>query len=550
MQYIHNIRLKKVYVLILKTFFNGKKVDTDFWKIENIYFKDKIKTGNTIDELFLWLKQNNGGTIYIPDNNIFMHLIDWLIKNGWTRSKKEKLNEKEYNCLISQQANFYNLKICLKASTKNNHGINIFFLNSMHMFKYLGFDFIKYKTNTKINDKLKEDMQIALNDYKKNISIMLDMGLHKMTLGSCAISFFKDIIGKDKFKYLFPHSKNGEYERQAYRGGFLWLNPKYENRIIGEGIRLDYNTMYGTIMKEELLPYDEGIYFKGKYKTDKLHPLYIQKIEVSFDLKPKHVPSLAIGGLDGHKEYINTTNDNVIIITLTNIDLEMLFKQYEINYIKYIDGIKYKADNKHFKKYIDHWDKIKKDANNNKDKFREQLAKHMITHLQGKFAAKPNYYNKVPTLKDNIIELEATETKYKSEHYVILPAFITAYGRAKIITLGQKEYERYIYTDTDSIILEGTKVPEYLEISQNELGKLKIEKIFKRAKFIKTKGYILEDKNGKLDIYASGLPQIARKGLTIENFGEEKIIKPISERVPGGIKYKQETFTFKKIEKT
>lgn len=544
MQYVHNIKLKKIYVLILKTLFDGQKVKTDFWRIENIYFRDKAKTGENIIDLFAWLKKMNGGTIYIPENNYFVHLIDWMEKNGYSRTEKEKLEENQYNCLISQHGDFYNLKICLKAY-KQHSNINIFFLNSMHLFKYNGFDFVKYSTNININDEIKQSMRIALNDYAKKIYTLIDMGLTKMTLGACSISFYKEMIGGKKFKYLFPNSKNGEYERKAYRGGFLWLNPKYERKIIGSGIRLDYNTMYGTIMKEELLPYDEGIYFKGKYKKDAAHPIYIQTIQVSFDLKPNHVPSLSISGLDGRKEYINTTNDESIEITLTNIDLEVLFKQYTINYIKYIDGIKYKASNQHFKGYIEHWDKIKEAANKSGDKFREKLAKHMITHLQGKFAAKPNYYNKVPILKEDKIKLEATETKYKPEHYAILSAFITAYGRRKIITIGQKEYNRYIYTDTDSIVLEGVEIPEYLEISPNELGKLKVELTFKRAKFVTTKGYILEEANGDCKIYASGLPEVARMGLTVETFGEKQITKPESELVAGGIKYIEKTFKFK-----
>ena len=117
-----------------------------------------------------------------------------------------------------------------------------------------------------------------------------------MTTASNALANYKDTIGKSKFDNLFPEL---DYEidkdiRQAYKGGFTYLNPIYKEIDTGEGVVLDVNSLYPSVMKNAYLPFGKPIYFEGKYEYSFIYPLYIQVISCSFDLRPGKIPTIQL----------------------------------------------------------------------------------------------------------------------------------------------------------------------------------------------------------------------------------------------------------------
>jgi hypothetical protein len=81
-----------------------------------------------------------------------------------------------------------------------------------------------------------------------------------MTAGSDSLKGFKDIITTKKFKKVFPTLSLGldKEVRYAYRGGFTWLNDRFKEKEIGEGMVFDVNSLYPAQMYSRLLPGDAG----------------------------------------------------------------------------------------------------------------------------------------------------------------------------------------------------------------------------------------------------------------------------------------------------
>lgn len=85
------------------------------------------------------------------------------------------------------------------------------------------------------------------------------------------------------------------------------------------------------------MPFDEPLFFKGKYENDPLFPLYIQTIACSFELKKGMLPTIQIKNNLAFlpNEYVKTSHGDIVVLTLTNIDLELFFKHYNVRDLYY-----------------------------------------------------------------------------------------------------------------------------------------------------------------------------------------------------------------------
>ena len=99
------------------------------------------------------------------------------------------------------------------------------------------------------------------------LKALFDMGLTKMTTASNALNEYKTLMG-NRFKYWFPPPQYDAEIRQAYKGGFTYLSPRYADKDVGKGIVLDVNSLYPAMMYYKPLPYDEGVFYDGKYQQD------------------------------------------------------------------------------------------------------------------------------------------------------------------------------------------------------------------------------------------------------------------------------------------
>jgi hypothetical protein len=504
--------------------------------------------GNSLDDFMEFIEKNQA--IYYFHNLKFdgEFIIHWLLNHGFKHSKKPQ--ENEFSTLISRMGQFYSIEIVYKRRKKGVSKVVIYdslkklpfsvanIAKSFHLeMSKLEIDYNEYR---EIGHELtQQEIEYIHNDVcivAQALAVQLDQGLTKMTNGADALNYFKELIGKKKYRQLFPvlDLEMDSSIRLAYRGGWTYCNPRVADKDLGEGLVYDMNSMYPSMMVHRMLPYGRPEYFSGQYEDDELYPLYIQKIECRFKIKPNHLPTIQLKKnlMFAMNEYIEDSKE-VVQMVLTNVDLKLFLEHYDIiGGIEYIDGYKFKACQGVFDQYIDYWMNIKMTS----EGAIKQLAKLMLNSLYGKFATRPDVTGKIPYLENGIVRYELGEPETREPEYTPLGVFITAWARDKIIRTAQSVYDRFCYADTDSIHIRGTDIPD-IEVDDKKLNYWKLESHFTRARFIRQKTYI-EEIDGKLNVKCAGMPDSLKELVTWENFhvGFEKADgRLMPKHVQGGI---------------
>lgn len=508
-------------------------------------------------------------------------IIHYLLTHGFVHVNEKKLGVNQFSTIISDLNVFY----CIKVKFKEE--VIISFFDSLKLLNFsveevakafnlsikkLEIDYkAKREKGHKITDEEKEYLKHDVMIMSLALEKMFEMKITRMTIASNAMNFFKDTISKKRFEEWFKPPLYDKDLRQAYKGGFTYLNEIYRGKEVKEGIVLDVNSLYPSVMYYSPMPYGEGIYFDGKYVPDKLYNLYIQNITCQFRIKKDMIPTIQIKNNLSFvpTEYLSSSNGESINLTLTNVDLKLFLEHYDIYDVSYNWGWKYKSSTKIFKSYIDYWNELKVKATKEGNKPLRTIAKLMLNSLYGKFAASPEGRSKIPYLDNNIVKYKLSELEERTAYYLPISIFITSWARDKTIRSAQAVYHRFIYADTDSLHLEGTDIPENLLISDTELGKWKIESTFKRGKYLRQKCYIEEavtpvdeiekfkkenpeclhlvSKDSIINIVCAGMPKGCYKNVTWENFDYGSVFdgKLGVKHTDGGIVLVDTTFTIK-----
>lgn len=517
---------------------------------------DDVIFGNSIEGFLDWCKENKRTRLYFH-NLAFdgAFIIDYLEKHGWTWvNKREEYGINTYTTLISDMNLVYNIKLYFN---KNDcvslyDSYKIIPLSVADMAKAYKLEQSKltldYETYREVGHELteheKEYIKADVQIVAKVLKLFIEDNLSRMTAGSNALYDFKQILGGAKsFRSIYPYitKEEDDFMRDAYRGGFTYVNPRYANKELGDGIVLDVNSLYPSVMFKEALPYDKPIWFSGKYdeSNKEKYPLWIASVSCYFELKEGYIPTIQLKGnrMFMPNEYI-TDSGTVITMCVTNVDWELIVKHYNVSAVRWHGGYMFKASNFFFKPYINKWIKIKNKSTIEGNSGRRQIAKLMLNSLYGKFATRMEVISRKPVLVDNVIKYVDLEPEEKQGVYLPVGIFITSYARYKTITSAQSVYDRFIYADTDSLHLLGTDFPENLEIDDVKLGAWKVETIFDRAKFLRQKCYIEHEKDAeKITVHVAGMPKNVHSQVTFENFklGAEYQGKLYQKRVNGGI---------------
>ena len=412
-----------------------------------------------------------------------------------------------------------------------------------------------------------------LKDYEKNyitndvkiVALALDLifkqDLLSMTAGSNALKDFKKTHSIRRFNRLFPEL-NYEVDkdmRKAYRGGFTYLNPIYKEKDVGEGVVLDVNSLYPSVMYKEPMPIGEPMFYEGAYIDDKVYPLYIQCISCAFEIKPGKIPTIQVKKtkyfLDN--EYLESSQGEILTLVLSSVDLKLFLEQYDVFDLNYECGWKFKAMNGIFTEYIDKWIKVKNEATITGNKGMRSLAKLMLNSLYGKFATSLDVQSKEPYIEDDIVKYKLGEKGTKKGLYLPLGIFVTSYARNKTIRTSQaiKDYsiekygiDKYCYSDTDSIhtTLSIEELKQFCDIDDVELGKWKHEASFSKARFVRQKCY-LEMIDYEVKITCAGMPKECYKYVEWNKFkqGFKCGGKLTFKHVKGGVKLVETEFTIK-----
>lgn len=521
---------------------------------------DNTTIGQTIDDFMSWCSTENKIVYFHNLKFDGEFIIHWLFNNGFKYSKEKQ--EKTFSCVVSSMGQFYIIEVIFKTGNKKQE--KVIFYDSLKKLPFpvrkIAEDFnlpiqkLEIDYNEERNDDhilTEQEIEYVLHDVKivaMALQIQIEQNLTKITNGSDALNDFKRTISKKQFEINFPilDIQTDKDIRQAYRGGFTYVNPKFQNKDIKDGIVFDVNSLYPSVMYDKPLPYGLPLFFNGQYEYDEMYPLYIQNFTCEFKVKKDYIPTIQLKNNLSFipNEYITESKEQVNLV-LTSVDLELFFEHYDVWNIEYINGWKFKQCVGIFKPYIDKWGKVKKE---NKGAIR-QLAKLMLNSLYGKFGTNPDVTGKIPYLdNENVVKWKLGEKELRDPIYIPMGVFITAWARHKTISTAQLCYDRFIYADTDSLHLVGTEIPKAIEhiIDDKELGYWAHENTFTRARFIRQKTYI-EEINGKIDVKCAGMPDTIKSKVTWDNFhkGFKSGGKLLPKRVKGGIILKDTEFTLK-----
>lgn len=411
-----------------------------------------------------------------------------------------------------------------------------------------------------------EEKKYITNDVlvvKEALEIMFSENHKKLTIGSCCLSEYKNILGYKTYNLYFPnvyeyeiddrqhgYANAGEWIKQAYHGGWCYLVKGKENRVYRNGTTADVNSLYPSMMSSESnnrYPVGKPIFWSGNYIPDAaLSPtnFYFVRIRTRFYLKKGKLPFIQIKSSllykstemlvtsdvydrkDGcyhsfYKDIQGNIQPAIVMLTLTMMDYELLKEHYDLVDFEIIDGCYFSAAIGIFDQYIEKYKKIKLENKGAK----RVLAKLFLNNLYGKMASSKNSSFKIAYVKDDKSLGFMTVNAYDKEPgYIPVGAAITSYARNFTIRAAQANYhgihERgFIYADTDSIHCD--LLPDEIVGIKEDAKKFccwKLESCWDQALFVRQKTYIEhithEDKE-EVDPYynvkCAGMPDKCKK---------------------------------------
>lgn len=520
---------------------------------------ETVHLSNSIDSFFEWLQDKNTKCYFHNVKFDGEFLVSYLLRNGYKYSDSK--NPKTFDALISDTGQWYSITVIFDKKNKKYKKVTFYDSLKKLPFKvatiakafnledqkgeidYNKYRPVGYELTEEEKDYIVKDCRIVAAALK----IQFSKGLTKMTNASDALNGYKEIIDKKNFERWFPvlPVELDADIRRAYKGGFVYLNPKYQNARGLQGITLDVNSLYPSVMYDCVLPFGYPMYFEGKPAPDDKYNLFIVRLECAFDLKPKHIPTLQLKNTRRfvETEYLTTSDGDIVEMTLTSVDLALLLDHYDVSGLRYINGYKFKGVTGLFKEYIDYWGNIKATTKGAE----RQLAKLMLNSLYGKFATNPKATKKIPMLDhDDLVQYTLDDPDLRDPVYTAMGAFITAYARNKTIRSAQAVYDRFIYADTDSLHLIGYDIPDGIEVHPSKLGAWAHEGTFTDSKYIRAKTY-METIDGVDKVTCAGMPDNVKAKVTYDNFhtGSTFTGKLMPRRCVGGVVLVDTTFTIK-----
>lgn len=205
---------------------------------------DNFIYGNNINDFMIWCKDQGNVTTYFHNLKFDGEFIlYWLFENGFKFVEKtNELDTKTFTTLISDKGQFYSIEICFNRKGKYKQKTIIY--DSLKIIPFSvsvvakGFNLplsklsINYDDYREIGHVLTEhEVDYLRNDVEimaRALRVLFDQGLDNMTQGSNALADFKKIVGKKNFEKWFPIPDYDYDIRQSYKGGFTYLNPRFQ----------------------------------------------------------------------------------------------------------------------------------------------------------------------------------------------------------------------------------------------------------------------------------------------------------------------------------
>ena len=548
------------------------------WAIYDISVDD-MKVGYDLDSFMDYVLRYRTPNPIIYFHNLKFdgsYILNWLLRHDYVVVEDKITDLGQFKASISDMGLWYAIEVAVYKS--KNKVFTVRFQDSLKKIplpvrdipKAFGFeetdkkgeiDYDLYRPVGYIPTE--EELSYVYEDViivAKALKQLEEENFTKMTGSSDAFDSWKKSLLSDKaksknvspektYRDLFPilPLEVDDYIRNAYRGGWTYVNPRYAGQVITRRVEVwDINSMYPSKMVNKYLPVYEPIYFKGKPQPKKTQ-CYICRIIIAFDLKEGYLPTIQLkhSGMFNPTEYLSSSDGKEVEMTVTNIDLHLIFKHYNVHFIEYLDGYYFYKAKGMFDKHIETNMKIKEASTGG----RRYMAKSRMNQVYGKLATSPHKVMKLPYLDDAVLRFTFTEEKDEEPQYTAMSVFITSWARYDIITDAQNNYDRFIYCDTDSLhmIANDDGSEPNLPIHQSHLGYYKKEHNVIKSMFLRSKTYIEQYENGDIEIKCAGASPEVKKGMSFENFriGGHYEGKLMPKQVKGGCILCCSTFTIK-----
>lgn len=548
--------------------------------------------GNSL-ESFMKFISNYNNCVFAFHNLSYdgTYILYWLLNNGYTFVNEHNLRRGEFTTIITPQnlhyvyaIKFYKgTEVVISDSLKHNSQS----VKSLTKAYNLPISKLKIDYN-EVREEGHEPTKLELdyihNDTEIVMRVLLDDFSHKFTKfteSGNSRKFFKQ-THIENYDELFPELSDYEdnFVRKSYRGGFCWLNPKYKNVELGKMISIDINSMYPAQMLHKPLPYGFGIPVKGNVKDTEYYNtncLYIQHLTCEFKVKPNRppiIPKKSIGRFSINELYLTSSENMLVDLYLTNVDLELFFECYQVWNITYIDGLIYKSKSGYevtekeakelpldevikrdgvgsfYYDYLFQW-RMQKEHEQGAKRDRAKKMQNIVYGSQAQSKKGDLVY---PYIKPNgLLGYKRYHSAIRKGGYIPLSTFITAWSRYDLIHSIINNFDRFVYCDTDSCYLLGHELPD-VKIHESLYGYFKVEHIISKAKYLGSKRYCYyttenspKDPN-EFKVVCCGAPPSIIEQMTFENFvpynettGEGEFQGKIKATVVEGGKHLEET---------
>ena len=535
------------------------------WGVCEVGDDCNVQTGNDIEGFLRWCRHHCGSKVYFHNLKFDgKFILSHLMNDGWEWVPDPKeAGAETITTLISDMGMFYSIRIHFtdEESVEFLDSLKVIPLPVAKIPKAFGLSMDKleldYHGEREPGHVLTpEEREYLLHDVRivsQALEIMLDEGMTRMTAGSNAFAGYqRGIGGKRRFRDWFPEPSYDALLREGgcYKGGFTAVNPRFRGVEVGEGVSFDVNSLYPSVMAcvhGEVLPWGEPERFDGRFEPTDEFPVCIQVLKADFSVKEGRIPSLQMKGnsLFSETEYVRDSA-GMQPLCLTSVDLELMFEQYDVHEVEWLGGWRFNGSSELFTAYVDEWTEVKTRATEEGNEGMRTIAKLMLNSLYGKFATNPVKQSKRPYLEDGVVKYALLPKECKEAVYLPVGAFVTAYARAFTVRAAQRNFHRWLYSDTDSNYFLGTEPPDGMEVHPTKLGAWKEEHRFSRFKALRAKTYVFEEA-GDVTVHCAGMPSRCHASVTFDNFdyGSSFEGKLMPKDVKGGTILVEDRFTIK-----
>lgn len=556
---------------------------------------DKVYVDNRIEKFLDFIKFQKDDHVICYFVNLkfdgcflIYHFLEKAgFKNGYDEEKKEfkknkDLNDHEMSYIITDLGAWYSVTIKIGKKI-------IEFRDLLKLLPFsvrdLGEKFetkhrklsIEYTGNMKAGGKITEEQErYIINDIlvpKEALEKFLkEMHYTKnppLTLGQAAMREFKKLYSKEQWDLYFPdlseiklerelfHCENAdEYCRRAYGGGWCYADERFTGIANGKTKVLDVNSLYPSIMHSSNKPpignpfpvgkptffRDEKTFFEIRNAPQRYY--YFIQFTCSFRLRGGKLPfvqikndfnyrrneNLSTSSRDRYGHFAPELRPEMI---MTGDIFDLFLQSYQVKHMKILSGCYFEVEHGIFDPYINHFMKMKIEAEENGNQVRRQIAKLFMNIIYGKFGTAPqNGFFLVRNGFENEEDIRYTPIEGNDKKPVFVPIAAAITSAAKCFTIraalaNEKVYPgSFRYSDTDSLhlVLPEGKEPVGIIIHKNKLSCWKIEREIDHSLFIRQKTYIEwndSDDPNDIEIRAGGLPERSKDLLKASILGIE-----------------------------